>query len=548
MIRRMLCVCCYSICLVGLAQMEQVIEKFNSRPEKEETAIWLCDTALTFKNNDPSITQQLAELALEKAHAWNSTLGIAKANHVIGIAHWSRGFHESAIDAYLKALAHYENLGFDKGIATIKVNIATIYDSIGQPYKGKNYLLEGIDIIRSLGDTINLGRALNNLAIMYGNLSEIDSAIFYFKECLWIKKHQGDSIGIAHVFNNIADLYLTPYTDTYREKEKAQAAHDYLIESLQFIREGSDNHLLSIIYANLGKSLMNLNQMKEAKTYLEMGLVLANEIESRYSQQLIYGYLSQLHEAQGDYKKALEYTTKEVALYKEQRSMGVSKQINKLNIQFETEKEERLLAEFEKQQAINAGIRNILLISIVLVCLIAFLLLSYVRQKQRKDELISQLKLKALSERIDAKNKEISSYTINFLQKNQLMSELKEQINELKRSGNMSTNKELTRINKLVDTSFRSDEEWKNFRLTFNQMHDDFFKELKKAYPSLSNPELKLCALLRLNMNLKESAKILSIQPGSVKTARYRLRKKFNLKKEEKLNNFLHQFEGKQTG
>lgn len=547
MIRRMLYACCCAASLVGLGQIAAIKEKLLSKTETEETAIWLCDTALTFKNNNPAITLQLSKLALEKAHAWGSNLAKAKANHVLGISYWSQGLHELALAAYLEALKDYESLGSSEGIAAIEINIATIYDHIGQSEKAKVHLQESIEIMRSVGDTINLGRALNNLAIVYGNLNRIDSAMFLFRECMKIKESQGDSIGIANVFNNIADVYLTSGEDAALKAKNVQIAYDYLTSSLLYLQEGVDNNLLSIIYGNLGKSLINLNQVQKAKTYLEKGLILAGEIESKHSQQLIYGYLSQLHSAQEDYKKALEYTNKEVALDKEQRSIEVSKQINKLNIQYETEKKERQLAELEKQQAIDLGIRNMLLISVTSICLIAFLLLSYARHKRKKDRLISQLKLKALTERINAKNKEISSYTVSFLQKNQLMEELKEQINELKKSGDMSTNKELTRINKLVDSNFRSDEEWKNFQLTFDQMHDDFFKELKRNYPSISNAELKLCALLRLNMNLKESAKILGIEPDSVKTSRYRLRKKIGLKTEDNLNDFFLHFESKQT-
>ena len=150
-----------------------------------------------------------------------------------------------------------------------------------------------------------------------------------------------------------------------------------------------------------------------------------------------------------------------------------------------------------------------------------------------------------MSNEVTAKNKEIASFTMSFLQKNQLMEELKEQINELKKTSDISTNKELSRINRIVDNTFKSDEERKTFQITFDQMHDGFFKDLKQAFPDVSNAELKLCALLRLNMNLKESAKILGIAVDSVKTARYRLRKKLGLKTEDNLVDFLIQFENK---
>jgi len=79
--------------------------------------------------------------------------------------------------------------------------------------------------------------------------------------------------------------------------------------------------------------------------------------------------------------------------------------------------------------------------------------------------------------------------------------------------------------------------------LHFEQVHQHFFTRLKEACPDLSSAELKLCALIRLNLNMKESATILGISPTSVKTARYRLRKKLNLSQEESILDYLLKIE-----
>ena len=73
--------------------------------------------------------------------------------------------------------------------------------------------------------------------------------------------------------------------------------------------------------------------------------------------------------------------------------------------------------------------------------------------------------------------------------------------------------------------------------ITFKKI---FFAKILKDYkPDLSNYELKLCALIRLNLNMKEMATILGISAESVKTARYRLRKKLALSREENLIDFI---------
>jgi DNA-binding CsgD family transcriptional regulator len=70
-------------------------------------------------------------------------------------------------------------------------------------------------------------------------------------------------------------------------------------------------------------------------------------------------------------------------------------------------------------------------------------------------------------------------------------------------------------------------------------VHKNFFTKLKENHPELSSSELKLAALVRLNLNLKESATILGISPESVKTSRHRLRKKLNLGEEQNLADYL---------
>lgn len=69
----------------------------------------------------------------------------------------------------------------------------------------------------------------------------------------------------------------------------------------------------------------------------------------------------------------------------------------------------------------------------------------------------------------------------------------------------------------------------------FEKIYPNFSHSLQEKFPSISANELKLCALLRLNLSSKEIAQLLNITQGSVNKARYRLRKKMNLTSKEEL-------------
>ena len=169
------------------------------------------------------------------------------------------------------------------------------------------------------------------------------------------------------------------------------------------------------------------------------------------------------------------------------------------------------------------------------------LLFGVVVNKQIKQK--NRLKLLELQTELLDKNKEVASYTLGFIQKNQIIDDLHAQIVSIKEKSDLETKQSLNKLSKLITTTFKSDQDWETFRVTFDQMHDGFFTALRDSFPDLGNADLKLCALLRLNMSVKESAKILGISSDSVKTARYRLRRKFNLKKRDNLVAFLVKYE-----
>lgn len=64
------------------------------------------------------------------------------------------------------------------------------------------------------------------------------------------------------------------------------------------------------------------------------------------------------------------------------------------------------------------------------------------------------------------------------------------------------------------------------FETAFTQVRPGFTEELLRHHPGLTTYELRLCSLLSIGLDTKEIARILSIQPDSVKKSRQRLRAK----------------------
>lgn len=78
-----------------------------------------------------------------------------------------------------------------------------------------------------------------------------------------------------------------------------------------------------------------------------------------------------------------------------------------------------------------------------------------------------------------------------------------------------------------------------NLNKQIDKVYKDFLNRLEEKYPELTKAEKKLCTLLYINMSSKEIATITNSTIRTIETSRYRLRKKFNLSRDEDIVSFL---------
>ncbi len=75
-----------------------------------------------------------------------------------------------------------------------------------------------------------------------------------------------------------------------------------------------------------------------------------------------------------------------------------------------------------------------------------------------------------------------------------------------------------------------------------NEMNREFYQLLKQQHSDLSQNELDLCGLIRMNFSMKDIAILKEVALKSVNMARYRLKIKLGLKHENDLDKYLQSF------
>ncbi|GAB3712637.1 hypothetical protein GCM10027592_51250 [Spirosoma flavus] len=162
------------------------------------------------------------------------------------------------------------------------------------------------------------------------------------------------------------------------------------------------------------------------------------------------------------------------------------------------------------------------------------------RQEEKSQREIILLQKEQLEQGLIQKSEELANSTMVLIQKNELLLQLKEELNKTKTklNGRLPSD-DFGRINTLIDTNISSEQDWKIFETNFNKVHEQFLKRLFEQYPDLGQGDLKLAAYLRMNLSTKEIAQLLNITHRSVELKRYRLRKKLNLEADTNLSEFM---------
>lgn len=137
-----------------------------------------------------------------------------------------------------------------------------------------------------------------------------------------------------------------------------------------------------------------------------------------------------------------------------------------------------------------------------------------------------------LSHRLHNRRRAIDSHQITSLIENQKM--LNRRLEEMQASGSKTKDwSELT-------PSSMSAEDTARFRHSFTALYPDFISNLRAKCTGLTPGDENLCMLIRIGQSSDDIALALGISRASVNSARYRIRKKLGMGKEESLDDLIN--------
>ena len=498
---------------------------------------------------DPAESVKLGQQAYALADEIKYSKGAAFAKRVSGVGHWTLGESKNALFDLYEGLELYEGLNDLEGVSNIKLNIGMVYADIDEDSLALKNYREAINGFSQLNLDNRVATAYTKLGTLQMETGRLDKAHTNISNALNIHTKNNFQYGMAEAHNRLGRVYL--------EQGDLEQANYHLRQSLTLGRRIDDKDGMVSNLLQFGRMFTMEKEYELADMHFKLALSRANEMNLKNYQLSILKNLADLKRQTQQNDSALYYFSRYVDLKDSLFTIKKSHQIAGLEFRNELEQKTNELEQLSKRQQLSKTIQWILIGGIWIIALLSFFLIKSAKQRSKNQKHLleqqniiaqkelenQQLKGMDLEGELDTKNRELTSYAMNFVQKNQLLDEFQNKIQEAKKATTLNqVNKIMADMERTIKINQGKEKDWEDFKQHFENVHPEFFTNLKLQFPDLSANDLKVAALTRLNLSIKEASNILGISPESTKTARYRLRKKLNLSPETDLFDFLLDF------
>ncbi len=444
------------------------------------------------------------------------SLRLARAYSLKGDTYLGKGDYNIALMETLKALRIYERMKDPIGKADSQNTLSSIEYALKNYQKSINYASEALSIYSIEKDILYETEALLYIGSSYYELNAFDKALEYLQKSLQLSKEIKSPSMEAFAYRDIGKVFV-------KQGEIAKGIQQ-LQKSLQILESLNRPLDVSETLIDLGIVQVDLNQLMEGLGYFNQAISIAKTTGAKELLQTCYQQRAKVYEKLGDKKQAFADYKLYVAYKDSIFNLQTAKQLQELRTIHETDTKEGEIV-LLKQNARVSNLRLLLLGAALLLSLIGFYALRQrvKRQKLEKEKLDAEL---------DFKKKELTTHAMHLAKKNEVLENVKQKAKALRTT---DSNLGYQQLIKTINFDQQDDKNWSNFIQYFEQVHTDFSSNAKRKYPDVTKNELRLMALLKMNLSSKEIATILNISPDGVKKARQRLRKKMALTPEDSL-------------
>ncbi|WP_291724342.1 tetratricopeptide repeat protein [Bernardetia sp.] len=482
-----------------------------------------------------------ADKGLQLAQKIDFKRGVFTNYENTGIVYSEKADVDKAMEYFLKAIKYKEQHLPKSSIVEVYRQIGILFFRQQEFKESERYLKEAIEIAQNENSN-GLYKVYFTLATLYSKTKQFDEAETYFEKCLEEPNLQPNDRG--SIYLNTGNLY-----QRMENLDKAETAYQKALEITP--KENQKN--IGKIYNGLTDVALKTGKYNLAEIYANKGLEHAKATQNIRSSIYAHRNLSYALYLSEDYKNAFEVLEKYRKLRDSLIEMTNAEVLNELEQKYQNEKKQNEIERLQQEQFLfkerekATKTRNILVLIIAIITTAVLLLLLQLQRTRHKRDIslkeiekqVQELELREKQQQIEQYKERLERHTNNLLQKNLILSELREELSTLKESQEEEDRLKRQKIEELIGSRILTEEDWQNYKQTFLRVHPHFFEELEKQSPKVSKAEKRIATLLKLGLSQYEMAAILGISEESVRKGKYRLRQRLEVDSEEEMMEIL---------
>lgn len=478
-----------------------------------------------FQKNQDSLSKYVQLLGEVKEKDTSSFINLSYHLHNAYLPEINGNFLE-AIISYYKALEFVRDDDTNR-LSTIHQNIANLYIEMDQVDKAYHYIQESIRYKPWQEMALD---HLNTIGIIFRKYGDYEESEKVFQKLIQVANEKKIDALLAQTYSNYANLKVNQ--KKYDEALEFFTKSDSICQSIQL----SIGTFFNII--NRGSLYLNQKQFTESATYFEQAYSLFDNFQIPRVEVIILKGLYESYEGLNQKAIAFEYykryiTQKEKLLGDAPNTLiaewklSQSEYSNKIN-------EARLQA-LSKQQKLHQVIFGFILFTILLIVLFTFM--NQKKKKTIKEQKLQQ-KQQEIAHQLEIKTKELLSESVKNLSiqntKNNIHAELRAILNELPKTHSQKFDSLMRTLKVNTEQQFIDE-----FDSRLVGVYESFYQKIIEMAPSLTPNEIRICAMMKLNISSKEMAALTNRTPGTIENIRSDIRKKLKVPSHINLQDFI---------
>ncbi len=487
-------------------------------------------------------------------------LAIGKNNEVeaagylqqIGRLLFISGHYPQSLDYLLKAEKIFRNQDQKKMLAENLNMLGELYYRTRRPQLARKQYDEALAIYQALNQQSGKAEIYGRIGHLYEKREMYDSAFHFQRKALQSYQLDQHKDGAAKIYENIGSIY--------EDLEKYDSAYFYFNKAYVLNTQTRNARAQVEVVNNLGDVLRKTGRFREGLAFSQQSLQLAQTSGERYQISSAYNDIAKAYNLLSRNDSAFHYLTLSRSLLNDIYSEESNKQLALLQTLYEIEKKDNEIEQLTQARRIDTLISIATGVVVILIIALAVLIISRQRLKIRNEQKLraqhkqvyeaqnqvmevelknKQLEEENLKQQLETKTQELSSYTLHVIRKNQLLEDLRTRLDEMIKDDKRDQRKQIKALSEQISEGLQDDQHWEEFRGIFEQVHQSFFDRLQQQTGPLTANDLRLIALIKMNLTSTDIATLLGISQDSLRVIRHRLRKKLNLAAGDNLSAYI---------